>query len=36
MKKVYFLLSTLLLSACSNFADDGDYTDAIQSVKERF
>lgn len=35
MKKVYFLLSTLLLSACSNFADDGDYTDAIQSVKER-
>ncbi|MBD1575883.1 hypothetical protein HC723_05360 [Vibrio sp. S11_S32] len=35
MKKVYFLCSILLLSACSNFADDGDYSDAIKKVEDR-
>ncbi|MGO2343716.1 hypothetical protein [Vibrio litoralis] len=35
MKKICLVLSTLFLASCANFADDGDYSDAIQSVKER-
>lgn len=35
MKKICLVLSTLFLASCANFADDGDYSDAVQSVKER-
>lgn len=35
MKKICLVLSSILLASCANFADDGDYSDAIQSVKER-
>ncbi len=35
MKKLLLPVCALLLSACSNFADDGDFSDAIANVRER-